>query len=195
MEKPFSQQLHEWLSQSGKKTLGQLNEVFGEKTFAVALLLLLFIPALPLPTGGISHVTEIIGVLLSLEMIIGLRTVWLPQKWLHKSLGEATTKKALPFIVRRVRWFEKFARPRFSGLLRNRLFGSFVGVCSLIFCLAAFLAPPFSGLDTLPSLGVVILSLGIILEDVVILLIGMAVGAAGVVVNIGLGAAIVRLFH
>jgi hypothetical protein len=55
--------------------------------------------------------------------------------------------------------------------------------------LAAFLAPPFSGLDTLPALGVVVLSLGVLLEDFAIVLIGVIVGAVGIALEVLLGAA------
>lgn len=53
----------------------------------------------------------------------------------------------------------------------------------------AFVAPPFSGLDTLPALGVVIISIAIILDDALMLLGGFLVGVAGSVLVIGLGAA------
>ncbi len=42
-------------------------------------------------------------------------------------------------------------------------------------------APPFSGLDTPPSLGVVLLSLGVLLEDFLVVVVAVAIGAAGVV--------------
>jgi hypothetical protein len=59
---------------------------------------------------------------------------------------------------------------------------------------AAFLAPPFSGLDTLPSLGVVVLGLGVLLGDIVIAGVGAAIGTVGVALVVGLGKAITKLF-
>ena len=56
---------------------------------------------------------------------------------------------------------------------------------------AAFLAPPFTGLDTLPALGVVLLSLAVLLEDIAIVLVALVVGIAGVVLEILLGAALI----
>lgn len=194
-QEPFSNRLSHWLKEKRPKTLGSIEDVFGEKTFAIALLLLLFIPALPLPTGGISHVTELIGMLLALEIIIGRRTIWLPKSLSKRTLSDGTLHKAIPFMEKRIRWFEKFSRPRLTGLLNNKLFRSILGVFIFAFCLGAFLAPPFSGLDTLPALGVVVLSLGLILEDVVLLAIGIVIGCAGLAINIGLGSVIVNLFH
>ena len=102
-------------------------------------------------------------------------------------------EKAVPFISRRIRWFERFSRPRGVRLFRNRLSLSFVGLVIVAFAVAAALSPPFSGLDTLPSLGAVVVALAIILEDVVVLGIGAAIGLTGIALSITLGAAAVRL--
>ena len=56
----------------------------------------------------------------------------------------------------------------------------------------AFLAPPFTGLDTLPSLGVVLLSLGMLLEDFIVVIVALAVGVAGVALEIVLGRAAIN---
>ena len=65
------------------------------------------------------------------------------------------------------------------------------GALVLAGTLAAFLAPPFSGLDTLPSLGVVLLSLGVVLEDLAIVVVAVVVGIAGVLLELVLGRAVV----
>jgi hypothetical protein len=66
------------------------------------------------------------------------------------------------------------------------------GILALAGSLAAFLAPPFSGLDTLPSLGVVLLSIGVLLEDFAIVVIAVIVGVAGVLLEVILGRAAVH---
>jgi hypothetical protein len=63
-----------------------------------------------------------------------------------------------------------------------------LGLVVAILTAAAFVAPPFSGLDTLPAIGVVIVSLGIILEDAVIIVPGIIIGALGIGVEIAAGA-------
>lgn len=190
---PFSEQLETWLQSEGTKTVGDLGEVFAEKSFAVTVLFLMFLPALPLPTGGITHVFEAITVVVAGQMVIGRRTLWLPERARRRELGSAMVEKAVPFISRRIRWFERFSRPRGVRLFRNRLSLSFVGLVIVAFAVAAALSPPFSGLDTLPSLGAVVVALAIILEDVVVLGIGAAIGLTGIALSITLGAAAVRL--
>ena len=74
----LSDELEEWLTGDGDRTLGALVDAFGEKSFAILFVLLLGVPALPLPTGGATHVFEIIAALIALELIVGRRQVWLP---------------------------------------------------------------------------------------------------------------------
>ena len=62
-----SNQIERWLASDGDKTLGGLIDVFQEKSFALIFILLLGLPALPLPTGGATHVFELIAMLLALE--------------------------------------------------------------------------------------------------------------------------------
>ncbi len=93
------------------------------------------------------------------------------------------TGKAVPFISRRIRWFEKFSEPRLAGLFNQRWFIRILGLVIIVFTIGAFIAPPFSGLDTLPALGVVIICLAIVLEDVVVLAVGGAIGAGGIALD------------
>jgi hypothetical protein len=190
---PFSVQLEKWLSGKEDKTLSSLSNVFGEKSFAVVFLVLMSIPALPLPTGGLTHVFEIITMLLALELVIGRTTIWLPERWKNKKLGRKTREKALPSIIKRVKWFEKFSRPRLSKLMKSRAVASIMGLVIFGLALSAFLAPPFSGLDTLPSLGVVFIALGIILEDIVGAFVGLVTGLVGIALILFLGTALTKL--
>ena len=191
----FSDQLESWLQSEEPKTLGALGDVFGEKSFAVTILFLMFVPALPLPTGGITHVFEAITVLLAAQMVLGRRTIWLPKRWQRRELGAIATGKAVPFMIRRIRTFERFSKPRWARLFQQRWFLRLLGLVLMGFAIAAATAPPFSGLDTLPALGAVAVALSIILEDVVVLAIGIAIGSGGIVLILTIGAALVRVFR
>jgi hypothetical protein len=191
----FSDQLEAWLRSEQTKTLGALGDVSGEKSFAVTILFLMFVPALPLPTGGITHVFEVITVLLAAQMVLGRRTIWLPERWQRRELGALTTGKAVPFMIRRIRWFEKFSRPRGERLYRQRWFGRLLGLALMGLAIGSAAAPPFSGLDTLPALGAVAVALSIILEDVVVLGIGLAIGAAGIALILTVGAALLHFLR
>jgi hypothetical protein len=189
----ISDEIEGWLRSDGDKTLGSLVELFEEKSFAVIFVLLLAVPALPLPTGGATHVFEVIAMLLSLQLIVGRDEVWLPQRWCRMQLESQRRQKFLNTLLRIIRRLEKLSpNGRLPHLFDRRIANSIFGLAILLLSIGAFLAPPFSGLDTLPALGAVILSLGVLLEDIAIAIAGLLIGAAGVFVEITLGKAAFR---
>jgi hypothetical protein len=187
-----SGELERWLSREGDTTLGSLIELFGQKSFALVFVLLLAVPALPLPTGGATHVFEIIAVFLAVELIAGRDEIWLPQRWRRLELAGTRQQRFVRALMRMIRRLERFSRPRLQFLFDHRLSNIVFGTLVVGGSAAAFFAPPFTGLDTLPALGVVLLSLGVLLEDIVIVLIALITGAAGVAVEIILGAAAIK---
>jgi hypothetical protein len=187
-----SDELESWLDGDEPKTLGNLIDVFEERSFAIVFALLMALPALPLPTGGATHVLEVITALLALELIAGRREIWLPDRWKRFDLATPARRKIVRSLLKRVRQLERISRPRGRWLFGHRLSGVVFGLVVLAFTTAAFLAPPFSGLDTLPSLGVVLLAVGVLLTDYVIAIAGFVVGALGIVAIIGFGSLIAK---
>lgn len=193
MPSTFSAELEQWLRSDGPKTVGELADVFRERGFAVVVLLLMSVPALPLPTGGVTHVFEAITILVGSEMVLGRRTLWLPARLRDRELGPVLTGKAIPFTVKRVRWFEQRSRRRGAAFFHQRWFTRLLGLLIVALALVAMLAPPFSGLDTLPALGAVVVALSIVLEDTLFFGVGLLVGTGGVVLIVSVGAALARL--
>lgn len=185
-------ELEGWLQSDGAKTVGSLIELFGKKSFAILFVLLLGVPALPLPTGGATHVFEIIAVLLAVELIAGRRDIWLPQRWRKLELAGERQQRFLTALMKMIRRLERISRPRLRLLFNHRLTNIVFGSLVIGGCAGAFFAPPFTGLDTLPSLGVVLLSLGVLLEDFAVVVVALVVGAAGVVLEVVLGSAAIH---
>ena len=191
-QEKVSDALQGWLEGDADKTLGSLVEVFGEKSFAVLFVLLLGVPALPLPTGGATHVFEIIAALLASQLIIGRDQIWLPQRWCKLELAGPKQQRFITGLMKLIRRLERLSRPRLRFLFQHRVSNSVFGLLVLGGTAGAFLAPPFTGLDTLPALGVVLLSLGVLLEDVIVVAVGLVVGVAGVLLEIVVGSAVVH---
>lgn len=192
-KKTFANDLEKWLKSSEPKTLLGLSKVFEAKSFALIFLILMSVPALPLPTGGITHVFEIIVMALSLLFIIGRDDI--PSRWHHQKIPSVMQKRSLPFLLGRIRSLERISRPRLSKFIAHWLSTAIIGLIIFILTLVAFLAPPFSGLDTLPALGVVLISLGLILEDYIFILAGIIVGSLGVLLVVGLGTLVVNFIR
>jgi hypothetical protein len=187
-----SAQLQRWLDGDGDTTLEGLIALFGRGSFALLFVLLLGVPALPLPTGGATHVFELIAVLLALQLVAGRAEIWLPRRWRRMELAGSRQQRFLTGLMKLIRWLERFSRPRLRFLFEHRLTDVVFGLLVIALTVAAFVAPPFSGLDTLPSLGVVLLALGVLLEDALVVTVGLLVGAVGIVLEIVLGSAAVN---
>jgi hypothetical protein len=187
-----SEELERWLRTDGDKTLSSLIELFEEKSFAILFVFLLGVSALPLPTGGATHVFEIIAVLLAGQLVIGRDVIWLPQRWHKLQLAGDRQQRFINALMKMIRRLERFSRPRLRFLFDGRLSNVVFGLLVIAGSAGAFFAPPFSGLDTLPSLGVVLLSLGVLLEDFLVVALALVVGAAGVVVEVVLGSAAIH---
>jgi len=191
-ERDFSDELEEWLEGEEDKTVGGLIETFDERSFAVTVMLLLFVPALPIPTAGLSHLLEAGAALIAAQMVLGRHTIWLPGRIRDRELGDVMTGKAIPFMLRRVRWFERFSEPRMASLFERTWFLRILGLVLIGCAVGAAVAPPFSMLDTLPALGGVVICLAIVLGDVVVLGLGAALTAGGIALIVTLGAAAAR---
>lgn len=187
----FSDELEQWLKSKKPKTIMSLNETFAEKGFAVAFLLLMLLPALPVPTAG--HVLEVITIILALELVAGRRDFWLPKRLRDNPLGSAATK-ATGKILSLVRFFERFSRPRFADLVAHTIVRRLLGIVIIAFAVAAFFAPPL--MDTFPAMGVVLIALGMLLDDIVFVIIGLLLGSIGIVLEVVFGkAALIFVKH
>jgi hypothetical protein len=185
-----SDQIERWLATEGEKTLGGLIDVFEEKSFALIFILLLGVPALPLPTGGATHVFEIIAILVALQLVVGRDRIWLPARWCRLEIGTGAGRtRFLRQLTKAIRWVERFSRPHLRFLFDHRASNTVFGLLAIAGSLGAFLAPPFTGLDTLPALSVVLLSLGFLLEDFAVVVLAIIVGVAGVFLELVLGKA------
>ena len=188
-----SEQIERWLASDGDKTLGGLIEVFQEKSFALSFILLLGVSALPLPTGGATHVFELIAMFVALQLVAGRNKIWLPERWCKLDLGTGGGRtRFVKGLMKVIRWIERFSRPRSRFLFDHEASNTVFGLLVIAGSLGAFLAPPFTGLDTLPSLGVVLVSLGVVLEDFAVVVLGLIVGGAGILLEIVLGKAAIR---
>lgn len=185
----LSEQLERWAAADGHRTLGSLVDLFADRSFAVLLVVLLAVPALPLPTGGVTHVMELVAGLIALELLAGRPTVWLPQRWRKIVLTGSRQERFTGALIGLIRRLERHSRPRMAWLFNRRGSDVVFGLLVLIGTAGAFLAPPFSGLDTLPALSVVVISVGVLLEDALVVSAGIVVCAAGIGLELALGAA------
>jgi hypothetical protein len=189
-----SDQIERWLDESGDHTVGALLDLFEEKSFALLFIILLGVSALPLPTGGATHVFDVIAVLVAAQLVVGRDKISMPERWRKVPLAGPKQKRFLNGLLKLLRFLERFSRPRLRVLFDHRASNIVFGLTVIAFTAGAFFAVPFSGLDTLPALGVVVVSVGVLLEDFAIVSLGWFVGVAGIALEIALGRAVLALF-
>ena len=191
----FSKQLDNLFRSKGLLKVKDLNDLLEEKGFLIFILILSAFPALPIPTGGITHVFEIIVIILSVEIIFGINKIWLPKRLLNKNLPKNLDKsRFLKTLIRFVKFFEKYSRPRFRKIVSNKIFLKFSALLILILTIFAFLAPPFSGMDTLPSLAILLIVFGLIFGDLLISFVGILTGSIGIGIILTFGKLVFSLF-
>jgi hypothetical protein len=131
-------------------------------------------------------------VLLALELLAGRREIWLPERWRKLELAGEKRQRFITALLKLVRRLERLSRPRLRRLFGHRASDVVFALLVIAGSLGAFLAPPFTGLDTLPALSVVLLSLGVLLEDFLIVVVALAVGVAGIALDLVLGGAAIN---
>ena len=181
-------EIAEWLeAPDTPHTLGALVALFGDRAFAVLFIVLLAVPALPLPTGGVTHVFELVAVLIAAELVVGRDRVWLPRRLRDRPLEvDARSTRALVRLLRRL---DRLSRPTWASVFSHRISKVVFGLWIVLAAAAAFLAPPFSGLDTIPACGGVILSAGVLAQDVRLAVAGIALIAVGATIVVLVGVA------
>jgi hypothetical protein len=190
-DKTFSIRLEAWINNRSPNTIDRLNKVFAEKSIGIIIFLLMFLAATPLPTGGVSDIMAVIALFISFQLIIGRRTIALPQKWTRRTIKSLSSKRVITLLLRSIRWIERFTRPRMRGVVHNRFTLMLTGIFMFIYISAVVVLPPFSGLDSLPATGACLMALSLVFDDIVLLIAGAIVGAIGIGVTIGIGALLV----
>ena len=154
-------------------SIDNLLEAFHERGFGFFLFLFSLPAALPLPAVGVGTILGIPLVFLTAQQAIGRHTIWFPQKFRNKSLKrERVTSMidaALPWTMR----IEKFIKPRFE-FVTHGLFSRLIGVFGFIMALSVCVPLPLT--NTVPSFGIALMSIGVIMRDGLAVLIGAIIG-------------------
>ena len=167
----LSQDIRELLSlRKGEDiTLGELASAVGKRGFGILLILLSLPSALPFPAPGYSTPFGIILFLLSLQILAGRRTPWLPA-WAARRIIRRTTADSM--ISGGAKFFsllERFIRPRYPALTGQK--GT--RICALLLLLmSGLMILPIPLTNTLPAMVIFCVGVALTEKD------GLALGAA-----------------
>lgn len=151
-----------------------LNEL-GRRTFAPLLLLPGLVTLLPI--GGIPGVPTVMSVLIllvSVQLLFGRKSFWLPQWLLNRSVARAKLDKSRRWMLRPARVIDRFLHPRLTFLTN----GAGIYLIALISVVIALMMPPmeivpFSAIGA--GLALTLLGLALLAHDGVVALLAVIV--------------------
>ncbi|MBL4619435.1 MAG: exopolysaccharide biosynthesis protein [Marinicaulis sp.] len=155
-----------------KARLGDLIDRLDERAFGLMLLLL----ALPCSIPFIYILPQIVALpMLALagQMAAGRHHPWLPAALHEREFSPAAFQKVVVRSEKYLGWIERFARPRLKAVTGN-LGARIVGALLLI--PAASILVPLPSTNTVPGIGVAVVSLGLIERDGLLVILGLVIG-------------------
>lgn len=160
-------------------SIDDLLEAFHERGFGFFLFIFALPAALPLPAIGVGTILGIPLVFLTAQQAIGRHTIWFPEKFRKKSMKRENVisliEKALPWTAR----IEKLIKPRLNFVTQGT-FSRMIGVCGFVMALSVCVPLPLT--NTVPSFGIALMSIGILMRDGLAVLAGALIGIIWVLV-------------
>lgn len=155
-------------------TLGEVLDRMDERAFGI-LILILAVPCLVPALYGVPQIVGVPIILLAAQMMVGRVEPWLPASWLRRRISLDWLNRMAGFADKSMRWTERVSRPRLTFLatgLGERLAAAFMILATLTIVL------PMT--NSVPSLALTLLAVGVIQRDGVFVAAGSAIAVAWV---------------
>ena len=153
-------------------TLHQIRDRLDERAYGL-LILLLSIPCLVPGLYGVPQVVGVIIIMIAAQLLAGREEPWLPRWVLNLRARGAWLKAMADFAETRLGWVDRLSRPRLTG------FASGAGEkLAAIFMILATLTIVLPFTNTIPSIGLALLSVGLIQRDGLFVIGGAIVATA-----------------
>lgn len=183
VHKPLSQEIVEIFDQDAESiTFGVLLSRISHKSFGVLLAILALPSALPLPAPGYAMPFGLALLVVAYQMIRERPYPWFPQRVLNREIHTKRNKRLVRGMVWLVGLLEKVLKPRGQWLYETRWFLRLSGVAVLL-C-AASMCTPIPLTNTLPSLGIFLIGMGIIERDALAGIGGIVTAVGGTLLSI-----------
>lgn len=159
-------------------TLAEIRDRLDERAYGL-LILILSIPCLVPGLYGVPQVVGIAILILAIQLLIGREEPWLPA-WLLRLRARAAWLTAMAdFAETRLGWIRRLSRPRWRRLVEGP--GERLAAAFMILATVTIVLPMT---NTIPSVALALLSVGLIQRDGLFVL-GGAVVATGWVAALG----------
>ncbi len=173
-------------TQADRISFNDILSALSERSFGALMILFSALNLLPLPPGS-STIFGIPLVLLSIQLLIGLKNPWFPAFIREKSMRTQTYRAFISRLEPLLLRFEKLARPRY-WFVPKIIVERVVSIVALLMSLIVILPVPL--INQMPALSIILLSIGLGEHDGVWLGTGLLVAALAAGIAIGLGASV-----
>lgn len=158
-------------------TLSELLHSLHERGFGLLMLFLALPNCVPLPSPpGVSTLLSIPLLFLSVQMVLGYDSPRLPTKIANRSISRSFLAKMVSYASPKLKKIELLLKPRFSFASTPRG-EKILGFFWLLFAISIAVPLPMS--NFVPGVGIAISALGLLSRDGVIIILGIAIGIAG----------------
>lgn len=156
-------------------SIGDLLLALHERGFGFVLLIFAAPMALPIPVPpGINIILATPLILLTAQQAIGRHTIWLPESMKRKTLSRDTFNKFCGTCIAWLQKLEIISKPRL-GFITQGLCSNLIGVLGFVMALTVCIPLPLT--NTVPSLGIALMAVGVIMRDGLAVLVGAIVGS------------------
>lgn len=163
--------------------VADIAEAFHERGFGVLLLFFALPMALPVPVPPVINVVLALPLLvLTGQQAVGRHTVWLPGFVLKKTMGRAALQGVFAKVIPFLRRLEALTRPRLI-VLTGRWGQILTGVFGFIMALSVTIPLPLT--NTVPSFGIAVMALGVLMRDGLAVCVGALIGMVWVSILVG----------
>jgi hypothetical protein len=162
-------------------TVGEILEQIGEKGFGLLLVILSLPSALPVPAPGYSTPFGIMILLLTGQMLVGRKTIWLPKRFRRIRLKPSMVQTMLKVVNSFLHKIERFIKPR-QKWIRSR--AGLSGLAVVIAIMACLMILPIPLTNTLPAMVIFLIGIGLCEEDGLLAIIAFAIGILAVCVYV-----------
>lgn len=168
--------------QDERVSLNTILLAFHERGIGFFLFLFALPAAIPLPGLGINTIIALPLLFLTFQMILGRKTVWMPQSFKKKTMNSARIESFLDKATPLISKFEYIIRPRL-GFLTQPVFSNLVGICAFLMAISVSIPLPLT--NTIPSMGLALIGIGLMMRDGLSILSGILVGTIWIVILFG----------
>lgn len=163
---------------SDKISFDSLLIAFHERGFGFFLLLFSLPAALPVPAFGLNTIIALPLLLLTTQQAIGRHTIWVPQKLKSKTISKIKINR---FIVSATPWVKRleiFIKPRLSFITQG-IYSHLIGIMGFMMALAVSIPLPLT--NTVPSFGIAMMAIGVLMRDGLAVIVGALIGLLWVI--------------